>query len=159
VQKAWLSGISALSGTDAWAVGGFEHARGYAPLVEHWDGREWKRERAGLNSPGDYEDPAGVAAASAAHAWLAGTFSSQYVWPFAEHLSGRMWTEDYTPTPGADAGESWLNGVAAASRNKAWAVGGVVLGSGRQENLILGWKGHGWNQVSAPPRLQVTARL
>ncbi|HET7013029.1 MAG TPA: hypothetical protein VFI65_03910 [Streptosporangiaceae bacterium] len=150
VQKAWLTGVSALSGTDAWAVGGFEHARGDAPLVEHWDGRTWKRQRAGFNDPGDSDDPAGVAVASRSVAWLAGTFSSQYVWPFAEHLNGHRWDEDGTPTPGADAGVSWLNGVAAAAPMQAWAVGGVFLGSGRQENLILQAEGNDWNQVPAP---------
>jgi hypothetical protein len=150
VPRAWLTSVSALSGTDAWAVGGFEHARGDAPLVEHWDGRTWKRQRAGFNDPGDSEDPAGVAAISRDYALLAGTFSSQYVWPFAEHLTGHRWTEDDTPTPGADAGESWLNGVAAALRRSAWAVGADVLGSGRQENLILGWNGGGWSQVPVP---------
>ena len=77
VQKAWLSGVSALSGTDAWAVGGFEHARGDAPLVEHWDGRTWKRQRAGFNSPGDADYPAGLAPASRAVAWMVVTFSNQ----------------------------------------------------------------------------------
>jgi hypothetical protein len=150
VPRAWLTGVSAVSGTDAWAVGGFGHARGDAPLVEHWDGRAWTPQRAGFNDPGDFEDPAGVAAVSGDYALLAGTFSSQYVWPFAEHLTGQGWTEDGTPMPGADAGESWLNGVAAASSDTGWAVGGVVLGSGRQENLIMQAEGYDWNQVPAP---------
>ncbi len=150
VAKAWLTGVSALSGTNAWAVGSFERARGYAPLVEHWDGRTWKRQRAGFNTPGDYNEPAGVAVASKADAWLVGTYASQYVWPFAEHLSGHRWTEDGTDTPGADAGDSWLNGVAVASPGRAWAVGGVVLGSGRQENLIMESSRQYWFQVKSP---------
>jgi hypothetical protein len=149
-QKAWLTGVSALSATDAWAVGAFEHARGDAPLVEHWDGLTWEQQRAESDSAGDSDDPAGVAAGSAAYVWMAGTFSSQYTWPFAEHLSGDRWIEDGTPTPGAEAGESWLNGVAAASQNVAWAVGADVLGSGRQENLILEGLGDDWEQVAAP---------
>lgn len=150
VPRAWLTGVSAVSGTDAWAVGGFGHARGDAPLVEHWDGRTWKRQRAGFNDPGDSDDPAGVAAVSRDYALLAGTFSSQYVWPFAGHLTGHRWTEDGTAAPGAGAGESWLDGVAAASPDTGWAVGAVVLGSGRQENLIMQAEGYDWNQVPAP---------
>jgi hypothetical protein len=34
-----LSGVSASSGRNAWAVG----ADGSAPLVEHWNGRRWKQ--------------------------------------------------------------------------------------------------------------------
>ncbi|MGN6680942.1 MAG: hypothetical protein ACTHKL_24535, partial [Streptosporangiaceae bacterium] len=51
VARAWLTGVTAMSGDDAWAVGAFRHARDDLPLIEHWDGRTWTVMRADRNSP------------------------------------------------------------------------------------------------------------
>jgi len=42
VTAAWLEGVSATSGRNAWAVGAFGLAGGAAELIEHWNGRRWK---------------------------------------------------------------------------------------------------------------------
>lgn len=153
VRAAWLSGVSAWSGADVWAVGGFAHAGGAAPLVEHWNGREWRPMHAGLNYLLDIDDFSGVAATSPDGAWAAGGLFSQYEFPFVDHRGGHRWTQDYSvPILGANGGEAWLNGVAAASRKRAWAVGAVGTESLATKTLILAWKGQarGWNQVPSP---------
>lgn len=153
VTAAWLYAVSAWSGADVWAVGGFAHAGGAAPLVEHWNGRTWRPMHAGLNNEFDVVDFSGVAATSPGGAWAAGGYFSQYAFPLVDHRGGHRWTQDYSvPILGADGGDAWLNGVAAASRKEAWAVGAVGTESLATKTLILAWKGqrHGWNQVPSP---------
>lgn len=150
VTAAWLSGVSARSADDAWAVGGFSHAGGSAPLAEHWNGHVWKPVHAGLNNWLDDDDLTGVAATSAARAWTVGTMESQYAWPLTDQWDGRSWTQDPFSMPGVDFGDAWLAGVAVASRKDAWAVGGYGADSGATRTLILRWKGQGWDQVRSP---------
>ncbi len=80
----------------------------------------------------------GVASASAATAWAAGTSNQNTL-----HLvrwDGRTWQR--VPTPGG----GYFNGVAAISGGDAWAVG---AGPGNKA-LIEHWNGTGWTRVTAP---------
>ena len=150
VTAAWLSGVSARSGTDAWAVGAFANAGGSATLVEHWNGHMWKPMPSGLNNWLNVDYLTGVAATSATNAWTAGAVGSQYFWPLVDQWDGHSWTQDYTPTPGGDGGAAGLTGVAAASRKDAWAVGEYFPDFEGTKTLILRWKGGEWVQVPSP---------
>src|SRR5258708_4518572 len=80
----------------------------------------------------------GVASASAATAWAAGTSNQNTL-----HLirwDGRTWQR--VPTPGG----GYFNGVAAISGGDAWAVG---AGPGNKA-LIEHWNGTAWTRVTAP---------
>jgi hypothetical protein len=69
-----LSGVSALSPADAWAVGSYGHFTAQAaagkPLMLHWNGTTWKQ----VASPFLGTDSVlnGVAALSSSHAWAVG---------------------------------------------------------------------------------------
>jgi hypothetical protein len=82
-----LYGVTAVSPTDAWAVGYYSRG-GDHTIIEHWNGRAWHA----VQSP----DPAGssgfndlnsVAAASASDAWAAGGAISA----IALHWNGHAW--------------------------------------------------------------------
>lgn len=153
VTAAWLYGVSATSGSNAWAVGGFGHAGGDAELIEHWNGRRWKVVFRGLNVSQNADDFVGVAATSATSAFAAGTISSQYAFPLIDHWDGATWRQDRTPTPGGDCGcAAILTGVAATSRSNAWAVGDYEGDSTALLTLILRWNGKAkaWVQVPSP---------
>jgi hypothetical protein len=94
-----LYGVAAVSGTDAWAVGGQEDAAAvWHPLIEHWDGSSWSA----LPAP----DPNGggnllyaVTARSSTQVYAAGqsatSFPSQAL---IEAWNGHSWTVDPGPS-------------------------------------------------------------
>jgi len=123
-----LSGVAAVSGRDAWAVG----STGAGTLIVHWNGRAWKR--ALSPSPARTSRLSGVAAVSAKDAWAVGsTGSLTSPKTLVLHWNGRAWKR--VPSPAGS-----LSGVAATSARNAWAVG-----SG-----ILHWNGRTWKRVRSP---------
>jgi len=144
---AWLNGVTATSGRNAWAVGA--DGTPAAPLVEHWNGRRWKQVPSGLPPSSDgVVSLAGVAATSATNAWTVGTIGTQYLFSLADRWDGHKWTESDIPEPGGFGGSTVLTGVAASSAKDAWAVGNSVLDA--TETLVLHWNGNGWVQVPSP---------
>jgi hypothetical protein len=144
-----LSGIDALSATDAWAVGGSGNG-----LVEHWNGTNW----ATVASPdliGDHSNPsntAGLSAVDATSATNAFAVGSAHVFgtsssggAVALRFNGTSWSKTTVPGP---AGQS-LNDVKAFSPTDAWAVG---HGGTSTLGLTLArhWQGSSWTQVATP---------
>jgi hypothetical protein len=86
--------VSAVSGTDAWAVGDSQPNAGSGPLrtlILHWDGTAWSQ----VSSPG--AGPAnvlnGVSADSATDAWAVGYYISKSVrYALILHWNGTAWS-------------------------------------------------------------------
>ncbi len=134
-----LWGVSALSSSDAWAVGDGpgQVSDEAATLVEHWNGSAWTYMSS--PSPGTVQNTLkGVAAASASDAWAVG-YDDAAPGTLIEHWNGSAWGV-ITPTTGSGA----LSAVAAVDANDVWAVG---AGSG---TLVEHWNGSTWAQVSSP---------
>lgn len=142
--KTWvvLNGISAVSGTDIWAVGhsGDPSSIPLQTLTMHWDGTRWSIVPS--PSPGTYNGNVlnAVDAISANDAWAVGWYQSgptgQEGGALTMHWDGAQWT--VIPNP-----SRWpLYGVTAISSNDVWAVG---------EQSILHWNGTSWSVVSFPP--------
>ncbi len=136
-----LSGVAALSATDAWAVG--QHKRtGFkspvTPFVLHWDGSSWTEVATPALSFTRYT-LAGVAAVSANDIWAVGkTFTGD---PLIEHWNGSAWSVVEGPSlPGGS-----LNAVAARASNDVWAVGTQSSGT-----LVEHWNGSAWSVVASP---------
>jgi hypothetical protein len=100
-----LTEVSAISVTDAWAVG--YDSRG--PLIEHWDGSAWTR----VQAPGTDYNLNGVVAISATDVWAVGSAAS------SAHWDGLRWTRYPTPVDRL----SVLASVAAVSQTDIWTVG------------------------------------
>jgi hypothetical protein len=149
-----LSGVAALSATDAWAVGHYDHhTTGQPmgqPLIEHWNGTGWTvtagpRLAAGVNT-----GLAGVAVVSPADAWAVGSYcaGAQGLRTLTEHWNGTAWTRVASPNPGrADA--TWLSGVTATSATNAWAVGFYANHISGYHPVIEHWNGTAWTIVPA----------
>jgi hypothetical protein len=97
-----LSGISALSSNDIWAVGSYAHDfdTPHQTLVEHWDGSQWTA----IFSPGPGEmgnGLGGVAAVAKDDVWAVGTLrrSDQLSQTLIEHYSTVCGTPEPTFTP------------------------------------------------------------
>lgn len=135
----WLSGVAAISPSDAWAVGQVQSRR-TRPLAEHWDGSAWSE----VPVPGvRYGHLHSVAATSADDVWAVGD-SQGYLRSASliEHWDGTSWHRVTSPSPGR---ASTLNGVTALSPSDAWAVG-----SSDSKTLALHWDGQRWSLVASP---------
>ena len=172
-----LTSVSAVSATDAWAVGD------NPGLALHWNGTRWVR--TGVPHPSVLN---GVSALSASDAWAVGARGLVRTTTLALHWNGTAWTRVPTPSPGkfadlmsvsaaspADAwavgvmptlalhwnGTAWtqaviphlagsfLLGVSTLSPSDAWAVGGTTAGN-TTKTLVLHWNGTAWAQVASP---------
>jgi hypothetical protein len=122
-----LSGVAAVSATDAWAVGQYFNRTmfQYQTLVEHWNGTAWAQVPSPNPAPARFANRLfSVAATSASNVWVVGDyFSSGPGAPtvtLVEHWNGTAWTQVPSPNP---SGDNVLDGVAATSVSHAWAVG------------------------------------
>jgi hypothetical protein len=147
--KVDLYAVTAVSATDAWAVGATSNARdqNQRTLIEHWDGAAWHivpSPSAGILF--------GVAAGSANDAWAVGVVpatAAQTARTLTEHWDGTRWQVVPSPTPGT-FGDS-LAAVSVTGQGSAWAVG--TEGTSKFGNGVAfteHWNGTAWSVVPAP---------
>src|SRR5438874_1811018 len=148
VVPSGLSGVAAVSASDAWAVGtsGSQMSHGQT-LTEHWNGNQWSVVKS--PSPASMNNELfGVAAVSATDVWAVGfishnTANGPVEQTLIEHWNGTSWSVVKSPNVGTSP---VLNGVAAVSATDAWAVGN----SGFNQTLIEHWNGTSWSVVKSP---------
>jgi hypothetical protein len=127
-----LLGVSAISATNAWAVGyADEHTEPVQqPLIEHWDGTSWSVVSI-FNSDGG--ELLGVLAVSATNVWAVGNSSGTLV----EYWNGTSWSVASSPTPYTN--DPFLYAVSATAANDVWAIG--CCNSSNGQMLIEHWIG------------------
>lgn len=123
-----LQSVEAISANDVWAVGG--------NTIQHWDGSSW--------SIVPHPDPGGanftsVSGPAGNDVWAVGWYRFESYWPLIEHWDGVRWR--VIAPYNAGAGPT-LSGVAATSRNNAWAVG-----DNYSRLLTLHWDGSRWDSI------------
>jgi hypothetical protein len=151
-----LSGVSAVSGSNAWAVGSYGGypARAYATLIVHWNGTAWTQVKSPNPSPSPFSSNAnylnGVSARSGSNAWAAGNYDNNAIAnTLVLHWNGTAWTQ--VKSPNLPNNNFALDGVSARSGSNAWAVGNYgVNGYATSSTLILHWNGTAWTQISSP---------
>jgi hypothetical protein len=138
-DESWLTSVSALSATSAWAVGGSdpeEIGRVGKLLIAHWNGTTC------------------VSAISASDVWGVGDVSvgsAGVIKTYTLRWNGSNWTKVASPSPGTAAyespGYSSLYSVSAVSATNAWAVGtySTVAVSDGEATLIKHWNGTKWS--------------
>lgn len=148
-RSSYLEDVSADSATDAWAVGEWDGADGYArTLVEHWDGVSWTV--VSSPSPGPlYSLLTDVVALSPTDVWAVGIqagVSAQQT--LTEHWDGTSWSV----VPSVDVGkdDNQLFGVTAFGTDDVWAVGQQFSTQGSL--LTEHWDGTAWTRVPADHR-------
>jgi hypothetical protein len=145
-----LNGVSALSPSDAWAVGG--------SLILHWNGTAWAR----VPNPDNTSNLSAVSAQSPSDAWAVGYYctSGCASGPAVFHAlilrwNGSAWTTVPSPSPHGTV-SAFLYGVSALSPSDAWAVGSYCTsapcstGNPDFHTLILHWNGSSWTRVASP---------
>jgi hypothetical protein len=148
-----LNGVSALSASNAWAVG-YRHDNsnpGFVEtLTEHWNGTKWKAISA--PNPGTQDNAfAGVAMLSARDVWAVGYYvnvGDDHTETLVEHWDGKSWT--VVPSPNPSTGNQ-LEAVTATGDGELIAVGeDGPSATGGSQALIERWDGSQWNVDDSP---------
>ena len=154
----FVTDVSALSPTDAWAVGSRETKNGSVARILHWNGTKWAK--VATPEPSHMQnDLESVSATSSTDAWAVGSYEddlSGAVKTLVLHWDGTSWSQVQSPSRGAQTSVLW--GVSADSPTDAWAVGNE--GNGRHSfGFVLHWDGTRWSKVAVPnPSSVVTIR-
>ncbi len=141
-----LDAVTAVSGTDAWAVGFYRGNSGAAhTLTEHWNGKRWRQ----VPSP-DLQgcvttDLADVSAAGRSSAWAVGFCDVAGSQTVSERWTGSAWQLMPSPDPGTNA--SALGSVIDVAAQSIWATGYYSDPTGPTHALLLRWTGTAWQQT------------
>jgi len=140
-----LRGVTALSPTDAWAVGD-QRSPNPATLALHWDGASWTV--VPTPTPLGGASLAAVAAVSSNDVWAVGSLGDGDDGALVEHWNGSSWSIVSTPEIHTI---SLLAGVTAIASSDVWAVG-----SQGSRTLTEHWDGTRWTVVTSPNPLPTT---
>lgn len=148
-----LSGVAALSSSDAWAVGYYigEYNNVYKTLTEHWNGSQWSIVPSPDVGNSTYDVLDAVTEISATNAWAVGAYlnAKKHVYfPLIEQWNGSSWHIVANPGPGSAGTE--LLAVTAISANDIWAVGAYSNHVGK--TLVEHWNGSAWSVVPSPSK-------
>jgi hypothetical protein len=143
----YLQGVSAVSSTDAWAVGTYVTKSASHTLILHWDGTAWSK----VKSPGRDAygiELFGVSAVSSDDAWAVGSYDTERgSRTLVLHCDGSAWSTVKSPSPGSSF--ETLRGVSAVSSTDAWAVGVYYTKTYLGRTLVLHWNGKAWSKFAS----------
>jgi hypothetical protein len=145
----YLFGVTAVSSSDAWAVG---RTSGDLSLVEHWNGRQWTTVPSPNDPTAQVDVLQGVAAVSPTDIWAVG-YATVNVGPpqdtLIEHWNGHTWSIVSSPNGGVS--DNTLTSVTAISSTDVWAVGNYFNTTTNHHALLTEhWNGRTWTIVPAP---------
>ena len=132
-----LQSISAVSRSEAWAVG--RDTAGLSHLLR-WNGQRWRE----VPVPGGAPVLRAVAAGPLGSAWLAGNDGDR---PVVLRWNGTAWQSVASP-----ADNSWLTGVR-VTRRGVWVTGQQRV-DGTHVGLMARWNGAGWTAVTTGAAVQ-----
>jgi hypothetical protein len=99
-----LFAVSAVSGSDAWAVGRQNSTGVFKTLILHWNGTAWSKVKSPSPSLADAE-LMGVSAVSGSDAWAVGWYwnrTGTATDTLILHWDGTAWTQVKSPNPSSD---------------------------------------------------------
>jgi hypothetical protein len=149
-SERWLASVSCGSATSCIAVGDYLATTGnHVPMVEHWNGTEWKVESTPA-LPYEAGELKGVSCTSAtactASGWqyLSGSVSGTLI----ETWNGTAWKVQSSPNPSGSAGATF-KGVSCTSTSFCAAVGEWTAGKAEgYKTLVEQWNGTEWKVES-----------
>lgn len=144
-------GVSADSGSDAWAVGTFwDPAIGSLPLIGHWNGITWTNVEAPYPKHSFDDSLYSVSALSPNDAWAVGTYQypGHNAQPLAEHWNGVSWTIDNPLIPVGSVDVDILS-VSVVSSQDVWIAGDYEGSYFTEYTVVEHWNGHRWEIAKA----------
>lgn len=152
-RSSLLTGVTATSPSDAWAVGDYYTAAAVHSVIEHWNGRNWSVQA--RPRPGGSADVmlTAIAATSPSNAWAAGTADVTSGGRTVPELltlrwNGRRWLPIAGTRFPAQAALQ-VNAVTVIAKSGAWAVGDYCVEAGCQ-TVADHWDGHRWTRAPSP---------
>ena len=146
----YLTGVSAVSADDVWAVGYYVADNGIdlQTLTMHWNGSAWSV----VPSPNigtRTNSLRKVSARATNDVWAVGYYfdESFRVHTLTLHWDGNTWNVVSSPDLGTEP--NYLNDVSAIASDDVWAVGYAINGN-VNKTLTLHWDGSAWSLVSSP---------
>ena len=148
-----LGGVSCLSATNCFAVGGAAYT-----MIEHWDGTTWSIVAAPSGS--SESQFAQVACSKINSCFAVGNYATATVRKtLTERWNGAKWSRVPSPNP-TGAIQSYLRGVSCQSVTSCFAVGDSVTSSSPASvSLIEQWNGTRWSIVANPNPAFATADI
>jgi hypothetical protein len=139
----YLNGVTAVSATNVWVVGGYQSSSNMLTLTEQWNGKRWKViSSPNVGTQGGLLNTA-TRVPGTKQVWAIGNPQT-----LIEHWDGISWSIVPSPNPGL---ENELVGMTAISANNVWAVGdNIPSNSNYHQTLIEHWDGISWSAVSSP---------
>src|SRR5215472_2758970 len=149
-QDNVLTGVSAATATDVWAVGAYIPSLNGVlnTLAHHFDGTRWTAFP--LPNVGAQQNILqSVSMPSPGKAWAVGDFINGKFQQqtLIEHFDGTSWAVVPSPSPGAL--QNILYGVAAITDTDVWAVGASEDANEVWHTLTEHWDGSAWSVVNA----------
>lgn len=144
----YLYGVTAVSESEAWAVGQYG---GHQAAILRWDGSEWAIAYSLASARTQLIETAfyGVAVAGPGNVWAVGSATEDNgVHSLVIHGDGTNWSR--IPSPNFGIEHTYLASVAATEPDDVWMVGYYDTGVSRYEALALRWDGRKWNVVPNP---------
>jgi hypothetical protein len=145
-----LNAISALTATQAWAVGNYVDSDGQTQtLIEKWNGTAWKI----------IPSPNVSGATSNVLNGLSRTNGAKYLWAVGSYsMTGQdsetlieQWTgSGWSIVPSPNVGNSALYAVSEISTSNSWALGYSTNKYGVMQTLAEQWNGTTWNVMFSP---------
>jgi hypothetical protein len=158
VGEHFLTGVTAISASDVWAVGysAIDSGEVDVPIAEHWNGTVWSA--VSMPAPGTGQFGSGstlqaVSGSTGSDVWAAGVESpaDSGARPLVEHWNGKAWSIVAIPISVSTWENEYLEGVASKRSNDVWAVGCSDL-TAPTGTLVEHWNGTAWTVVpSADP--------
>ena len=154
-QNAFVIGLAADSGTDAWAVGTVNRTGGAAPgpLIDHWNGTAWHVAAAPAYPASDLVNLDAVSTSGGADAWAGGFTETGggggQPFPTAAHWNGTAWAivPPASITIGGQPVSNYLVGLADLGPADAWAVDDCTP---EATGFVEHWDGKAWSVVPVP---------
>lgn len=138
-----LTGVTAISADNIWAVGSFSKKSNVNTLIEHWDGSAWSVVSS-PNTTSRFNVLQAVTAVSTTDVWAVGEYAAPDPYrPLIEQWNGSTWNIVSSPTPVKSA--NYLYGISAVSAKDIWTVGSSVPYQGNTVGLIEHWNGTKWS--------------
>ena len=145
-----LYGVTCVTSTECWAVGGGGGVGAQQPLIEEWTGTSWTVVSSPNVGPTANNMLRGVTCASTTDCWAVGSYGAgaSGLSTLAEQWNGASWTVVSTPNPSTTY-SNLLKTITCLSSTECWAVGWYNT-SGGSTTLVEEWTGTAWTIVSAP---------
>ena len=143
-RYAELEAVAAVARDDVWAVGDDDGQ----PVLLHWNGREWGRQRPPqLPAGASLKD---VGAFARDDVWVVGGFANPNSRPFVLRWNGRVWQR--LNIGRAAPGGSSLLAIDGEDSTDVWAVGltGVGITHHARDELVLRWQRGQWKRMRTP---------